>query len=170
MLGVVAIAFVLAVVGLKSVIVVPADAVYVVERLGRYHRTIRSGMHVLTPFLDRIAFRYTLKPKDAQLTDRCITRDNIPVSVTSSFRWEVVDPQAAAYNSANVAHFVVELIRSRQRQWIGERAWNDVRENTRDLQKAVLSAIAEPVAHAGVKISDMRVDEITSGAPASRAG
>src|SRR5688500_14717746 len=145
---------------MRSVKVVPADTAYVVERLGRYFATLRAGMPLVLPFLDRIAFRYSLLPREDQLTDRCITLDNIPVSVTSSFRWEIADPRAAAYNSPNAAEFVMELIRSRQRQWIREHAWSDVREPTRELQGAVLRAAAEPAAQVGVKIADVHVQDV----------
>jgi regulator of protease activity HflC (stomatin/prohibitin superfamily) len=145
----------------KTIIVVPPNEAYVVERLGRYHRTIRSGLQVLTPFLDRVAFRYTLRPQDAQLTDRCITLDNIPISVTSSVRWEIADPQSAAYNSANVKDFVLELIRSRQREWIAEHSWNDTREGTRELQSTLLRTATEPAAQAGARIIDVYVNAVT---------
>ncbi len=159
------VAFVLAVFAMivlaKTVIVVPPSEAYVVERLGRYHQTLRPGMNVLAPFLDRVAFRYTLRPQDTQLADRCITLDNIPISITSSIRWEIADPRSAAYNSADVKEFVIDLIRSRQRQWIGERAWDDVREGTRGLQSELLRAAAEPAAQAGVRIIDVYINSVT---------
>jgi regulator of protease activity HflC (stomatin/prohibitin superfamily) len=145
----------------KTIIVVPPDGAYVVERLGQYHQTFRSGMNVLAPFLDRVAFRYTLRPQDTQLTDRSITLDNIPISITSGIRWQITDPRAAAYNSANVNEFVVELVRSRQRQWIAEHSWNDVREGTRELQSALMRAVAESGAQGGVSILDVSISGVT---------
>ena len=161
MLGVAVVTIVSLIVLAKAIIVVPPNEAYVVERLGRYYQTLGSGMKLLMPFLDRVAFRYSLRPQDARLTDRCITRDNIPINITSSVRWEIADPRSAAYHSANVNEFVAELIRSRQRHWISEHAWDDVRENTRAVQSAVSSAIAEPAAQAGVRISDVSIDPVT---------
>jgi regulator of protease activity HflC (stomatin/prohibitin superfamily) len=154
------VAIVLAIIGMRSVIVVPADSAYVVERLGRYRATLGAGVHVLTPFIDRLAFRFSLRPKDERLTDRCITIDNVPVSITSSIRWEIVEPRDAAYNSADPKQFVTELVRTRQRQWIGEHTWKDVRETTRELRSAVLHAAVEPAAQAGVKITEVEIEQI----------
>ena len=145
----------------KTVVVVPPNEAYVVERLGRYHQTLRPGMNVLAPFVDRVAFRYTLRPQDAELTDRCITLDNVPISIATSIRWEITDPRSAAYNSPNVTEFVLELTRSRQRQWIAEHAWDDVREGTRELQSALLHAAAQPAAEAGVRIIDVHINAVT---------
>jgi regulator of protease activity HflC (stomatin/prohibitin superfamily) len=144
----------------QAVVVVPANTTYVVERLGRYHQTLHPGLNVLAPFLDRVAFRYSLRPNEERLTHACITLDNIPVHVASSFRWEIIDPRAAAYNSADPAQFVVELMRSRQRQWISEHSFTDARETTHELRSAVLQAVAEPATQSGVRITEVNVEQI----------
>ena len=154
-------AVVLAILGMRSVIVVPADSAYVVEKLGRYHVTLREGLHVLTPFLDRVVFRYSLLPAEERITDRCITLDNVAVNVASTVRWTIADPQKAAYSSADPKQFVTELVRTRQRQWVSEHAWEDVRETTRELRSEVLREVAEPAAQAGVAIAEVDVAEIT---------
>ena len=64
----------------KSVIVVPNGEAWVLERLGRYDRTLPPGLHVIFPFTDRVAFRYSVQPKDEELSDQCVTRDNVPSS------------------------------------------------------------------------------------------
>ena len=75
MLGVAVVTIVSLIVLAKAIIVVPPNEAYVVERLGRYYQTLGSGMKLLMPFLDRVAFRYSLRPQDARLTDPCNTRD-----------------------------------------------------------------------------------------------
>lgn len=160
------VALVLAVAALRAMTVVPDDSAYVVERLGRYARTLPAGIHFVPPFTDRVAFRYSLLPKEEELSDVCITLDNIAVSVASTFRWQIVDPQRAAYASASATDFVTGLVRSGQRQWIGERPWRDVRETTRELQQAVLRQATEPAAKAGVKIAAVDVRRIAQ-APSS---
>ena len=144
----------------RMAIVVPENSAYVVERLGRYFATLPPGLHMLLPFLDRVAFRYSLLPTEERITDNAITRDNIPVSITSRFRWSIADAQKAAYSSADVKQFVTELVRSRQRQSISERDWKDVRETTRELRSTVLNAVQEPAAQAGVTIAEVDVEEI----------
>src|SRR5687767_6792980 len=137
---VVVVAVVLAIVSVRSLIVVPAGSAYVVERLGRYRATLSPGLHVLLPFLDRIAHKYS------------ITLDNIPVSVKATLTWQITAAERAAYAAADVADFVGNLVRTTQRQWISERPWTDVRETTRELQQAVLRSTEAAAASAGVTI------------------
>ncbi len=160
------VAFVLAVaamIGLRlSVIVVPHDAAYVVERLGAYRQTLTEGLHVLTPFVDRIAFRYTLRRTEDELSDRCITEDNVPVNVTSSYTWRIVDPRLFAYSTANGAEFVSNLIRSHQRKWIGERPLNTARETKRELEVLLPTSVSEPAREGGAEVLSVTIYAIAN--------
>jgi|SRR5687767_15852167 len=140
--------------------VVPDGSAYVVERLGRYHRTLNPGLNILVPVIDRVAFRYSLLSKDEPLTDNCITRDNVAISIATTLRWQILDARRAAYESANVADFVTGLVRKCQRQWIAERSWDEVRENTRDLQHGVVRLAADSAAETGAKIERLDVKRI----------
>jgi regulator of protease activity HflC (stomatin/prohibitin superfamily) len=153
-------AAVLLVVGIRSVRVVPEDMAFVVERLGRYHRTLRAGAHVVMPFVDRIAFRYSLAARSGELTETWITHDNVPVTVNCTFRWKVADPQRAAYASADETTFATELLRTRLREWIAARRFDDVRETTRELRGAVLESVARDAEAAGVSVEAIEVGRI----------
>jgi regulator of protease activity HflC (stomatin/prohibitin superfamily) len=160
MAAVAIIALLLVIVGWKCVTVVPDGSAWVVERLGRYHRTLPPGRHVLAPFVDQIRFRYSTEAREEQLSDVCITRDNVPIRVTSIVRARISDPRQAAYASASAGDFVVTLVRTHQRDWIAARAWNDVRESTREMEAAVEEAVHEPAAQAGIEILALEVQSI----------
>ena len=140
--------------------VVPQGSAYVVERLGRYRSTLSAGLHLLVPVIDRVAFKFSLAAREEQLTDVCITLDNVTVTVKSAFSWQIIDPERAAYASANVVDFVTTLLRTTARQWIAERPWNDVRETTRELQLAALRSTDAATASAGVTIAAFNVRQI----------
>ena len=140
--------------------VVPQGSAYVVERLGRYRSTLMAGVHLLVPVIDRVAFKFSLAPKEEQLTDVCITLDNIAVTVKSAFSWQIIDAERAAYATANVIEFVTTLVRTTARQWIAERRFDDVRETTRELQGFVLRSTETAAAGAGVKITAFSVRQI----------
>ena len=146
----------------RSVIVVPHDAAYVVERLGAYQQTLTEGLHVLIPFIDRIAFRYTLRRTEQELSDRCITEDNVAVSVTSSYTWRIVDPRLFAYNTANGMEFVSSLIRTHQRKWIGERPLNIARETKRELEVLLPTSVAESAREGGAEVSSVTIYAIAN--------
>lgn len=144
----------------KSVIVVPNGEAWVLERLGRYDRTLPPGLHVIVPFTDRVAFRYSVQPKDEELSDQCVTRDNVPVRVQSVLRAQIANPERAAYATANAGDSLVTLVRTHQRQAIGERSWDNVRLYPRELESAVLSAATEPAAQMGVKLLAIDVKQL----------
>ena len=144
----------------RSVVVVPKDSAFVVERLGRYLRTLMPGMHVLLPFIDRVAHRYSLHPREETVADECITRDNVAVRITSVVRARILDPQRAAYGTPDAGDAIGTLIRSRQRLWIGARAWSDVRESARELESAVVAAVAEPANELGIHILSLDVKSL----------
>ena len=144
----------------KSVVVVPSGEAWILERLGRYERTLPPGMHVIVPFTDRVAFRYSVQPKDEELSDQCVTRDNVPVRVTSVLRAQIANPQHAAYATANAGDSVVTLVRTHQRQAIGARSWDDVRLYPRELESAVLSAATEPAAQMGITLLAIDVKQL----------
>jgi regulator of protease activity HflC (stomatin/prohibitin superfamily) len=161
------VAVVLLIFGLRSAIVVPADSAYVVERLGRYHRTLTAGMQMLTPFIDRVAFRYALLPQESMLTDTCISRDNIPVQIESTYSWQITNAERAAYQSANVGEHLQSLVRSCQRDAISGRTLEDARETTRELQGEVLRAVTQPAASVGVEIVSFNVRRVQRAVVAS---
>lgn len=154
------IALVSLIVVLKSVIVVPAEGAWVVERLGRYDRTLPAGTHVLAPFIDRVAFRYSLAPVTSETSDVCITGDNVPVRVTSTVSAQIVDARQAAYATGNAGDFVTTLVRTQLRQWIGGRSWDDVRATTSELGVATMQAAEEPASRIGVRMLAVDVNGI----------
>lgn len=149
----------------QVIIVVPSNSLYVVERLGAYQQTLGTGRHVLVPFLDRVAYRYTLEPKKQDLSDTCITQDNVTVNVMSSYTWRILDARRFAYNSANGEQLVAELVRSQQRKWIGGRNLDEARENTRELEASVLASAADSAGENGIELVSVHVYTIASSGP-----
>jgi regulator of protease activity HflC (stomatin/prohibitin superfamily) len=66
-----------------TAVVVPQQSAYVIENLGKYSRTLHAGLHMLTPFVERVAYRHTLKEQAIDVAEQiCITRDNVQVAVS----------------------------------------------------------------------------------------
>jgi regulator of protease activity HflC (stomatin/prohibitin superfamily) len=144
----------------KCVIAVPEGNAFVVERLGRYDRTLPPGLHVIPPFTDRVAFRYSLLPREETISDQCVTLDNVPVRVTSVLRAQVRDARQAAYATASAADSIVTLVRTHQRQSIGQRSWDDLRQYPRELESAVVSSAAGPAGEMGITILALDVKNL----------
>src|SRR3712207_4949004 len=87
---------------MKTAIVVPQQSAYVVETLGRYSRTIQAGFHILVPFVERIAYKHTLKEEALDIPEQvCITKDNVQVGVDGVLYLQVLDARMASYGITN---------------------------------------------------------------------
>jgi len=86
----------------KTIRIVPQKVAFIIERLGKYNATLDAGLHVLIPFIDRVAYRHTLKEQAIDVASQtCITRDNISVEVDGILYLQVVDAQKASYGINN---------------------------------------------------------------------
>jgi len=84
----------------KTATVVPQQSAYVVEHLGKYSRTLSAGFHILIPFMERIAYRHSLKEIAIDIAEQiCITKDNTQLQVDGILYFQVTDPKLASYGS-----------------------------------------------------------------------
>jgi regulator of protease activity HflC (stomatin/prohibitin superfamily) len=101
--------------------VVPQQSAYVVERFGKYSRTLQAGVHFLTPFMDRIAYRHSLKEQALDVPEQiCITRDNVQVGVDAVLYMQVLDPHLASYGITNYGFAIAQLAQTTLRSEIGK--------------------------------------------------
>jgi regulator of protease activity HflC (stomatin/prohibitin superfamily) len=106
---------------LKVARVVPQQSAYVVESLGRYSRTLHAGFHILVPFMERIAYKHSLKELATDIAEQtCITRDNVQVGVDGILYMQVMDPQRASYGIANYMFGIGQLAQTTLRSEIGK--------------------------------------------------
>jgi len=78
----------------KTIRIVPQKEASIVERLGKYSKTLEAGFHILMPFVDKVAYKHTLKEQAVDVPpQQCITRDNIAVEVDGILYMQVVDPK-----------------------------------------------------------------------------
>src|SRR5690554_534761 len=94
----------------KTATIVPQRSAYVVERLGKYSTTLQAGFHILIPFVDRIAYRHSLKEIAIDVPQQnCITRDNIQIDIDGVLYMQVVDPHDASYGITNYQFAATQL-------------------------------------------------------------
>lgn len=106
---------------IKTAVIVPQQNAYVVESLGRYARTLRAGFHVLVPFLDRVAYKHTLKEQAVDVPEQlCITSDNVQVGVDGVLYLQIMDAQAASYGIADYLFAISQLAQTTLRSEIGK--------------------------------------------------
>src|SRR6056297_1764537 len=83
---------------LRSIRIIPGKTALVVERLGKYAKTLDAGFHVLVPFIDRVKYRHNLKEMAVDVpAQTCFTKDNVKIEVDGVLYLKVIDPKRASY-------------------------------------------------------------------------
>ncbi len=115
------IAVVVIIVIAKTAVVVPQQSAYVVERLGKYAKTLNAGFHILVPFLERVAYKHTLKEQAIDIAEQiCITKDNVQVGVDGVLYLQVLDPGRASYGIGDYYFAISQLAQTTLRSEIGK--------------------------------------------------
>ena len=104
----------------KTATIVPQQKAYVVENLGKYSRTLRAGFHILVPFVERIAYKHSLKEMAVDIPEQvCITMDNVQVGVDGVLYMQILDPQRASYGIQDHVFAISQLAQTTLRSEIG---------------------------------------------------
>ena len=105
----------------KTAVVVPQQSAYVIERLGKFSRVLKAGFHILIPFLERVAYKHTLKERAADIAEQiCITKDNVQVGVDGVLYLQVLDPGRASYGIGDYMFAIAQLAQTTLRSEIGK--------------------------------------------------
>lgn len=104
----------------QSIRLVPTQSAFIVERLGRYSKTLGPGFHALVPFVDRVAFIRDLKEETVDVPPQeCFTRDEVQVEVDGVIYMSVTDPVKASYGVTDYSFAAMQLAQTTTRSVIG---------------------------------------------------
>ena len=104
----------------RSVKVVPQQNAWVVERLGKYHASLSPGLNFLVPFIDKVAYKHSLKEIPLDVPSQvCITKDNTQLQVDGILYFQVTDPMRASYGASNYVVAITQLAQTTLRSVIG---------------------------------------------------
>ena len=114
-------AIVAIVVVVKTAVVVPQQNAFIIENLGRYSRTLGAGFNILIPFLERVAYRHSLKEQAIDVEEQiCITSDNVQVGVDGVLYLQVMDARKASYGIGEYLFAIAQLAQTTLRSEIGK--------------------------------------------------
>jgi regulator of protease activity HflC (stomatin/prohibitin superfamily) len=137
----------------RSIKVVPQQNAWVVERLGKYHGTLTPGLNFLVPFVDRLAYKHSLKEVPLDVPSQvCITRDNTQLQVDGILYFQVTDPMRASYGSSNYIIAITQLAQTSLRSVIGKLELDKTFE-----ERNIINARHE-LGREGVALRDKRPD------------
>jgi len=141
--------------------IVPQKKAFIVERLGKYSRTLSAGFHILTPFMDRVAYKHSLKEVAVDVPPQmCITRDNIAVEVDGVLYLQVVDPIKASYGIENFLFASTQLSQTTMRSEIGKLELDRTFEERDSINHAIIGAVDKASDPWGVKITRYEIKNI----------
>jgi regulator of protease activity HflC (stomatin/prohibitin superfamily) len=142
--------------------VVPQQTAYVIERLGKFHSALNPGLNIIIPFIDKVAYRFSLKEMAQDIPEQiCITADNVQVGVDGVVFLQVMEPKKAAYGIGNYMFAVTQLAQTTMRSEIGKIDLDKCFEERTNINMAVVSAIDEAAQGWGVKVLRYEIKNIT---------
>ena len=142
--------------------IVPQNEAYVVERLGKYDRTLLAGFHITIPVIERVAYKHSLKEFAVDVaSQQAITRDNVPLGIDGVLYMKVMDPRAASYGVENLQFAITQLAQTSMRAEIGKLSLDDTFESRENINARVTHAIDEASESWGTKVLRYEVKDIT---------
>lgn len=147
--------------GFKSFKVVPQQEAHVVERLGKFQAILNPGLNILVPFLDRVAYRHSLKEIPLDVPSQvCITRDNTQLTVDGILYFQVTDPKRASYGSSNYILAITQLAQTTLRSVIGRMELDKTFEEREDINRTVVASLDEAAFSWGVKVLRYEIKDL----------
>lgn len=141
--------------------IVPQGQQLIIERLGKYKVTLGAGLNILTPFVDRVAYRLSTKDQILNIPSQdVITKDNALVRVNAICFIKIIDTQKAAYGVENYEQATISLVMTSLRATIGKMDL-DESLSSRDVIKAeLIKAMADQMTDWGLVLRSIEIQDI----------
>jgi regulator of protease activity HflC (stomatin/prohibitin superfamily) len=164
-LAIIAIIFVI-----RTIKIVPQQHAWVVERLGKYDRTLTPGLKFVVPFIERVAYRHSLKEVPLDVPSQvCITKDNTQLQVDGIIYFQVTDPMRASYGSSNYVFAITQLAQTLLRSVIGKMELDKTFEERDSINASIVNALDDAAVNWGVKVLRYEIKDLTPPAEILRA-
>jgi regulator of protease activity HflC (stomatin/prohibitin superfamily) len=146
----------------KGVRIVPQGEEWVVERLGKYLKTLMPGLHVLIPYIDNLAYKVTTKDLILDIPQQeVITKDNA-VLVTNAIAFvKVTDTQSAVYGVTNFQLAVMNLVQTTLRSIIGAMELDEALSSRDQIKAKLKDSIADDVSDWGLTLKSVEIQDIS---------
>ena len=146
----------------KCMVIVPQKNAYIVERLGRYSRTLSAGMHLLLPFIDVIRYKQNLKEIALDVDkQQCVTKDNIIVEIDGILYLMVTDPVKASYGIQDYLFACSQLAQTTMRSEVGKLELDRTFEERASINSAICDVVDKASDPWGVKVIRYEIKTIT---------
>lgn len=142
--------------------VVPQNEAFIIERLGKYAGTLEAGFHLLVPFIDRVAYKHSLKEFAIDVpAQQAITKDNVALGIDGVLYLRIMDPKSASYGVENLRFAITQLAQTTMRAEIGKLSLDQTFESRENVNATVTHAIDEASEAWGTKVLRYEVRDIS---------
>jgi regulator of protease activity HflC (stomatin/prohibitin superfamily) len=146
----------------RTLKIVPQQNAWVVERLGKYDRTLTPGLSFVVPFVDRVAYKHSLKEVPLDVPSQvCITKDNTQLQVDGILYFQITDPMRASYGSSDYIIAITQLAQTTLRSVIGKMELDKTFEERALINAGVVNALDEAALNWGVKVLRYEIKDLT---------
>lgn len=146
----------------RALKIVPQQNAWVVERLGKYDRTLTPGLSFVVPFIDRVGYKHSLKEVPLDVPSQvCITKDNTQLQVDGILYFQVTDPMRASYGSSDYIIAITQLAQTTLRSVVGKMELDKTFEEREIINASVVNALDEAALNWGVKVLRYEIKDLT---------
>src|SRR5437762_1924931 len=146
----------------EGVRIIPQQHAWVVERLGKFHAVLEPGLQLIVPFIDRIAYKHSLKEVPLDVPEQvCITKDNTQLAVDGIIYFQVVDPRLASYGTSNYIVAITQLAQTALRSEVGKMELDKTFESRDEINHKVVSVLDEAGRTWGIKVLRYELKSLT---------
>ena len=155
-------AFLVIVIFFKLIRIVPEQEAYVIEKFGKYQTTLGSGLHLIIPFIQQVAYKHILKEEVLDVDPQvCITSDNVQVTVDGLLYLRVMDPEKASYGIDNYRYATAQLAKTTMRSEIGKLELDRTFSERDEINDAIVKALDEASDPWGIKVTRYEIKDIS---------
>ncbi|WP_016916641.1 SPFH domain-containing protein [Rickettsia honei] len=146
---------------IQMVKVVPQQQAWVVEKLGKFDKVLQPGLNLLIPFIQRVAYKHTLKEEAIDVTAQtAISNDNVTLSIDGVLYVKIIDPMAASYGVNNPYYAITQLAQTTMRSEIGKLPLDRTFEERETLNVAIVAAINQAAINWGIQCMRYEIKDI----------
>lgn len=145
----------------QGVKIVPQQQAWVIERLGRFDRVLEPGLRFLTPFLERVAYKHSLKELALDVPSQTgITRDNVSLTLDGIIYVRIIDPKSASYGVSDPIFAITQMAQTTMRSEIGKLSLDQTFEERDTLNANIVNSINEASASWGIQCMRYEIRDI----------
>ena len=146
---------------IRSIRIIPQATAGVVERLGRYHKTLNAGVNLVFPFIDVVRRTIDLREQVVDFQPQSvITEDNLVISIDTVIYYQVTDPKSATYEIANFVLGIEQLTVTTLRNKVGSLDLEDALTSREEINAALRSVLDEATGKWGVRVNRVEIRDI----------